>query len=392
MPSRRLPRDLSVNATTRTLELLRRRGADVVDLTVSNPTRVGLHYPEDLLSSLASPEALQYDAHPLGRWSAREAVAGDFARRGVTIPPERIALTASTSEAYAWLFKLLCDPDDNVLVPQPSYPLFDHLTVLESIVAKPYALEYHGTWRIDVDGLRRAVDARTRAVLVVSPNNPTGSLLNPDDLAALDELCSAHGLMLIGDEVFADYPLAAGPSPVSVLAAPTSVVCSLGGLSKTVGLPQAKLAWIGFAGPADRVTELLAAYELIADTYLSVSTPVQVALTDLLVKGASVRQQIQQRIAANFRRLEHAVAGTSMVTMPTLEAGWSAVLQVPRYRSEEALVLELLFEDHVLVHPGFFFDFAHEAFVVVSLLPPPDQFERGIARVLARAIQPGRVA
>jgi alanine-synthesizing transaminase len=381
--------ELSINATTRTLDALRRRGIDVIDLTVSNPTAVGFDYPAGLLATLASPESLFYDPEPLGLWSAREAVASDFLRRGLSIAAERVSLTASTSEAYSWLFKLLCDPADAVLVPQPSYPLFEHLTMLESVEAKPYRLDYHSKWRIDLDGLVAAIDDRTRAVLVVSPNNPTGSFLHVDDLQRLDEVCAARNLMLIGDEVFADFPLAASPHARSVLQARDAVVCSLGGLSKTVGLPQIKVGWIGFGGPSHKLDELMPAFELIADTFLSVSTPAQVALPDLLARGADIRAQIQARVARNLQHLRAAVGTTPAVSLLLAEGGWSATLQVPSYRSEEALVIELLTADHVLVHPGYFFDFARESFVVISLLVRPEQFDRGVALLLARASMPG---
>ena len=378
-----------MNATTRALTALRSNGIDVIDLTASNPTRVGLDYPRDLLSSLASPAALEYDPSPLGAWRAREAVSRDFARRGLTVPADRIALTASTSEAYALLFKLLCDAGDAVLVPQPSYPLFEHLTMLESVEPRAYRLEYHGAWRIDTNQLRERIDRRAKALLIVSPNNPTGSFLHADDLVAVVELCASHDMMLIGDEVFTDFRLDQAPHATSVLAARDTVVCSLGGLSKSVGLPQVKLGWIGFGGPAGALPEILAAYEMIADTYLSVSTPVQTALPDLLERGAGIRAQIQQRITGNLRVLRDAAAASPAVTVMNVEGGWSAVLQVPAYRSEEALVLELLTEDHVLVHPGFFFDFEREAYVVVSLLAEPSEFDRGIRRLLARAARAG---
>jgi alanine-synthesizing transaminase len=381
--------DLSINTTTRTLDALRRRGIDILDLTVSNPTKVGLEYPDDLLASLASPEALSYDPQPMGLRSAREAVATDFGRRGLTVPPERIALTASTSEAYAWLFKLLCDPGDVVLIPQPSYPLFEHLTTLESVSARPYRLDPHSSWRIDLDSLVSGVDERTRAVLVVSPNNPTGSYLHQEDLHRLDEVCAARNLMLIGDEVFADFPLADVPHARSVMDARAATVCSLGGLSKTVGLPQIKLGWIGFGGPSSKLEELMPAYELVADTFLSVSTPAQIALPHLLARGAEVRRQIQTRIARNLRHLHEAVRATPAISLLPVEGGWSATLQVPSYRSEEALVIELLTADHVLVHPGYFFDFERESFVVISLLVEPDLFDRGVARLLTRAAHPG---
>jgi alanine-synthesizing transaminase len=352
---------------------LRRRGSLILDLTESNPTRVGLDYPDDLLAPLSSPSGLTYDPQPLGMVAAREAVAHDFNRRGIVINPDRIALTASTSEAYSLLFKLLCDAGDTVLVPQPSYPLFEHLTVLESIVARPYRLEYHGAWRIDLDHLRAAVDDSVRALLLVSPNNPTGSFVHRDDLEEVAAICAARDVMLIGDEVFADYSLDEAPDAASVLDAASAMVCSLGGLSKSAGLPQLKLGWIGFNGPNDRVGELINAYEIIADTYLSVATPVQVALAQLLQGGAAMRG---------------AAARYPAVSVLRVEGGWSAVVQVPKYRSEEALVLELLVEDQVLVHPGYFFDFENEAFVVISLLVDPDVFDQATARLLARATRP----
>jgi alanine-synthesizing transaminase len=389
MTSSRLPSDLTVNATTRTLAALRRRGIEVDDLTESNPTRVGLAYPADLLVPLASPDALVYTPLPLGLPEAREAVAEDFARRGRNVPPGRIALTASTSEAYALLFKLLCDAGDNVLVPRPSYPLFEHLTVLESVEAITYRLEYHGRWRVDVDDLRRAVNDRTRAVLVVSPNNPTGSFLHGDDLAEIAALCASRDLMLIGDEVFADFPLDPAPGAVSVLDAAQTLACSLGGLSKSVGLPQLKLGWVAFGGPEAKVDPALAAYEVVADTYLLVSTPVQLALGPLLWRGTAVRHQIQQRIANNLAVLRDIASGFPATTVLGCEGGWSAVVQVPAFRSEEALVLTLLTDDHVLVHPGFFFDMEREAFLVVSLLVEPAVFDRAVRRVLARASQSG---
>jgi alanine-synthesizing transaminase len=385
----RLPENISVNTTTRTLDALERRGISVTDLTVSNPTRVGLHYPSDLLAALASPESLVYEPHPRGLRSARESVAGEFRRRGHSVSPDRLVLTASTSEAYSWLFKLLCDPGDNVLIPQPSYPLFEHLTVLESVTGRAYRLEYHGTWRIDLHDLLSKVDDQTKAVLVVSPNNPTGSFLHRDDLAAVDELCAARNLMLIGDEVFSDFPLDSAPASVSVLDARHAVSCSLGGLSKSIGLPQAKLGWMALGGSADVVTPLLDALEMIADTYLSVSTPVQVAAAELLTRGAAVRQQIQVRVRRNLAELRAVAATIPEIAVLNVEGGWCATIQVPRYRSEEALILELLTADHILVHPGYFFDFEREAFIVVSLIAEPAIFDPAIRRVLRRAATPG---
>jgi len=263
--------------------------------------------------------------------------------------------------------------------------LFEHLTQLESVAAVPYALEYHGTWRIDFDSLRRAMRDRVRAILIVSPNNPTGSFLHRDDLSQLSDMAAAAKIALIGDEVFADYRLDAAPAATHVLAGGDVVAFSLGGLSKSAGLPQLKLGWIGFGGPSHLVDEMLGRYEIIADTYLSVSTPIQAAAAELIESGAAIRAQILARVKRNLESLRaHAAAFPSIGVLP-VEGGWSAVLQVPSLGSEETLVLDLLEKDEVLVHPGYFFDFPREAFIVISLLVEPALFDRSLARVLPRA-------
>jgi aspartate/methionine/tyrosine aminotransferase len=383
--SSRLPPTLETNALARLIQARRRAGAAMIDLTESNPTRAGFSYPDDLLSPLADARALEYDPQPLGLWPARAAEAAEFRRRGIVVSADRVALTASTSEAYALLFKLLCDAGDEVLIPQPSYPLFEHLTRLESVAAIPYALEYHGSWRIDLDSVRRALTDRTRAILIVSPNNPTGSLLHQDDLAQLVEMAAPKAVALVGDEVFADYRLDPAPEATHILANAGVLAFSLGGLSKSAGLPQVKLGWIGVGGPSDRVDEVLAAYEIVADTYLSVSTPVQAAAADLIERGVAIRSQILARLKRNLEALRTAVSACPAAGVLPVEGGWSAVIQVPSVMTEEALVLALLEHDDLLVHPGYFFDFPRESFIVVSLLVEPAVFDRGIARVLARA-------
>ena len=385
MISSRLQADLSPNAVTRAITARRASKQPLIDLTESNPTRVGIPYPRDLLAPLADPAALAYDPHPLGSTRAREAVAREYARQQLTVAPHRVALTASTSEAYALLFKLFCDPGDEVLVPQPSYPLFDHLTRLEAVRTLPYALEYHGSWRVDLDSVIDALSPRTRALLVVSPNNPTGSFLHADDLAALAGICATHDLALIGDEVFFDYRLDPAPAAVSVLTQAEVLTCALGGLSKSGGLPQVKLGWMAWAGPEPRVAEAMHAYEIIADSYLSVSTPVQVAAPALLAAAGGIRAQIQARVQRNLQALRLACASHPSVSTLSVEGGWSAVLQVPAIQSEEELVMTLVSEDGVLVHPGYFFDMAREAFLVVSLLVEPGLFDRGIGMVMDRA-------
>jgi alanine-synthesizing transaminase len=278
----------------------------------------------------------------------------------------------------------LCNAGDQVLVPHPSYPLFEHLTRLECVDAVPYSLEYHGSWRIDIESVRQAIGDRVRAILIVSPNNPTGSFLHRDDLAMLAEIARDKQLPLIGDEVFADYKLDAAPGATHVLAGGDVPAFSLGGLSKSAGLPQVKLGWIGFGGPPDQVDETLAAYEMIADTYLSVSTPVQAAASDLIESGTAIRAQIMARIRRNLESLRTQASQLASVNVLPVEGGWSAVIQVPAVGSEEALVLRLLEQDDVLVHPGYFFDFHREAFIIVSLLVEPSIFDTAIARVLAR--------
>ena len=385
MISSRLPKSLAPNAVARAVDAKRRRGAAIHDLTATNPTSAGFTYPADLLQPLADPRALDYEPQPLGLWSARAAVAADFRRRGVVISADRVALTSSTSEAYALIFKLLCDAGDAVLVPHPSYPLFEHLTALESVTAIPYELEYHGAWRIDMESISGSATDRVRAILVVSPNNPTGSFLHRDDLAALSEIAAAKGWAIIGDEVFADYPLDPAPHAANVLGRADVLTFSLGGLSKSSGLPQLKLGWIGFGGPTDKVDEALAAFEIVADTYLSVSTPVQAAAADLIEHGTAIRSQILARVRRNLESLRALALSHPATSVLRVEGGWSAVLQVPQLRSEESLVLDLLDKDDILVHPGYFFDFPREAYLVVSLLVEPVSFDRAIARVLARA-------
>ena len=378
--------DLSSNRVTQALDRLRAAGAPVVDLTESNPTRVGLCYPPDALQPLADAAGLVYEPQPFGLLVARRAVAAALLRRGVSADAERLVLTASTSEAYSLLFKLLCDPGDHVLVPRPSYPLLEHLTCLDGVTPIPYALEYDGRWRIDLDGLSRAVGPRARAVLLVNPNNPTGSFVTREELDAVAAICRDSSLALIGDEVFNRYPLETDAADVpSVLDQKEALTFSLGGLSKAAGLPQLKLGWTIVDGPEGLVDEALARLELICDTYLSGSTPVQHAVPALLAVGETVAAQIAERIRANYRTLQRLAADHAASRVLHVEGGWYAVIQVPATRSEETLVLELLERDHVLVHPGYFFDFPREAFLVVSLLPDPDLLSQGVRRLLNRA-------
>jgi aspartate/methionine/tyrosine aminotransferase len=381
--SRRVAADRAANRLTMAVRALQSANRPIIDLTLSNPTLAGLHYPPDLLEGLADASSLVYRPEPFGTIAARRAVAADYLRRGLRVDAERIALTASTSEAYSLLLKVLCDPDDDVLVPRPSYPLLDHLARLDAVRVGSYALDYHGRWTLDVASVERAWSKATRAVIVVSPNNPTGSCATQGELDRLAALCASRGAAIIADEVFADYPLTSGAEAAGVaLLCTDALTFSLGGLSKSVALPQLKLAWIAAAGPSGPVQEALSRLEFAADTYLSVATPVQVAAPALLARGGVVREQIRRRVAANYRFLGEAVTADSGCNRLEAEAGWYAVLRVPAIAPEEDLVLELLESDGVLTHPGYFFDFSTEAYLVVSLLPPEETFREGVRRIV----------
>lgn len=385
MFSSRVPERRERNATSRAVHAATEAGRALLDLTLTNPTKADFDYPDTLLAPLHGAEALVYEPAPLGIRRAREVVANDYSRRGLSIDPARIVLTSSTSEAYSVLFKLLCEAaGDDVLVPVPSYPLFEHLTRLDGVSPVPYSLEYHGRWMLGVDSVEKPWTPRTRAVLGVSPNNPTGSCFSPAELDVLSTLCKSRGAALILDEVFADYPLT-GAAVKASRGEPACLTFRLGGLSKSVGLPQVKLGWIAIQGPDDDVGAALERLEFICDAYLSVSTPVQMAVGALLQQGAAVRAQIQSRVQGNYRRLIERMAAHPSIEVLAADAGWSAVLRVPARTSEETLVIELIEKEGVLAHPGFFFDFAHEAFLVVSLLPHPAIFDEGISRIVRTA-------
>jgi alanine-synthesizing transaminase len=382
--SARLPNDRSSNRLTRAVQQARAEARPILDLTESNPTRAGFEYPDDLLAPLANARGLLYEPRPFGLLEARQAVARDFARRGIAVAPDRIVLTPSTSEAYSVLFKLLADAGDEVLVPRPSYPLFDHLTRLDLVTPRPYDLEYHGAWSIDVASVERAMTSRTRALLLVSPNNPTGSLVTADELDQLAALCGRNGVAIVADEVFIDYELRAGAAASAgrVLECGNVLTFSLGGLSKAAGLPQAKLAWIAASGPPALVAEALERLEIICDAYLSVSTPIQLATPTLLKRAPAIRTQIQARITANHRQLSQAVATMPACSTLRVDGGWYGILRVPSLTSEEELALDLVTRAGVLAHPGFFFDFPRESYLVISLLTAPGIFTEGVDRIL----------
>jgi aspartate/methionine/tyrosine aminotransferase len=381
MLSRRLPPHADTNALSRAIAERRAAGRTIIDLTESNPTRAGFRYPPDLLRPLSAEASLHYEPHPFGLPSAREAVARDHARRGVAIDPGHVVLTASTSEAYTWLFKLLCDPGDVVLVPRPSYPLFEHLTSLEGVRAAPFSLEYHARWEIDFATLQGAPSG-TRALVIVSPNNPTGSYVSAREVEQLFALCRERGWALIADEVFADYPLEVDAPLMDLACRADMLAFSLGGLSKTVGLPQLKLAWLVAGGPPAACARALTGLELIADSFLSVSTPVQIAAPSLLECGAAIRTQIHERVRTNLDTLRDVARSFPACEVWKVEGGWSAVIRVPATRTEDQLILELLDAEGIVVHPGYFFDFTREVFLIVSLLPQTETLREGALRLL----------
>ena len=389
MFSSRFHWDLRPNRLTCLLQEKRRAGARILDLTESNPTRAGLAYPRELVEALADPRALIYDPQPLGSLEAREAICRYYEATGHSVEPGRVLLTASTSEAYAYLFKLLTDPGDEVLAPRPSYPLFEFLAAMESVRVSTYPLAYQGGWSIDCHALAAAVTGRTRAIVLVNPNNPTGSFLKHDELRFLVNLCQERRLALISDEVFADYALAEDGQRVPTLANCTEVLAfSMSGLSKIAGLPQMKLGWIVIGGPPEARAAAKEKLELIADTYLSVGTPVQHAAPTLLEMGRGIQAQIASRVRGNLDFLRSAVRAESPCRVLAVEGGWCATVQVPRVRPEEEWALELLGEDSVVVQPGFFYDFESEAFLVVSLLTQPETFREGCRRLLGRMEKP----
>ncbi len=377
MFSRRTSWDLSANRLARRLEELRAEGRELLDLAEANPTRCGLSWPADELgAALADPRVSTYEPTPQGLPEARAAVAEYLRGHGAEVPPERVLLTSSTSEAYALLFKLLCDPGDEVLVPSPSYPLLDLLAGLESAALARYPLRYDGEWHLDRAALAAAIGPRTRAVVVVSPSNPVGYALDREDLAFLEALCAERDLALVGDEVFLDT---ARPPRTTVAGARACLAFHLSGLSKVCGLPQLKAGWIAAAGPEERVRPALQRLELVADTWLSVSGPAQLALPALLARRERFLSPLRRRLEANRSALAREAAGAPFDLLRS-GGGWAAVLRLGEVGDEEAICLRLL-EERVVTQPGFFYDFERNGHLVLSLLPAPERFEDGISRI-----------
>jgi alanine-synthesizing transaminase len=389
MFSHRVPADHTANRLSIAIEARRAGGAPLLDLTESNPTRCGFHHDEAaLLAALASPGGLRYDPHPQGLLSARTAVAGYYGEAGAAVHPDSLFLTTGTSEAYGQVFKLLADPGDEILVPTHGYPLLDVLTQLEAVRLVPYLLR-HGAagWTIDVERLRASISTRTRAIVVVSPNNPTGSFLKRGELDELNALCRGFDCALVVDEVFSDYAAGADASRVRTTARNDEVLTfTLNGFSKLVGLPQVKLAWIQVSGPAQTVGAACERLSFVTDAYLSVSAAVQHAAPAILRQRAHVQDQINRRLEDNGRTLRECLAAVPSCRVLLREGGWYAVVRIPDDASDEDLVISLLERDGVLVHPGYFYDFPTGTFLVLSLLPEVETFRRGAAS-LARHLR-----
>ncbi len=374
---------LTRNRFTEALEEARSSGVRVLDLTISNPTRSGLLYEEkQILQSLASPRSMDYDPHPRGLPSARAAVADYYqVQNGILLDPEHLILTTSTSEGYSFVFRLLCNPGDELLVPKPSYPLFEFLADLQDVKLVPYPLIYDHGWQMDFPSLQKAVSKRTRGVVVVHPNNPTGSFVHQKEQKSLNRFCEEHELALIADEVFLDY--AHDRAPRQTFAAnQAALTFTLSGVSKISALPQIKVAWIVTSGPAAKVEPALARLEVVADTYLSMNAPIQWALPTLLEQRKAIQPQLLDRVQRNLSELDRQLAAQKTCQRLTVEGGWYAVLRVPVTQTDEELAIDLLRRKSVLVHPGHFYDFPNDGYLVLSLVTPKDEFAEGIKRLL----------
>ena len=377
---------LAPNRLSELLRERRERGLPVLDLTESNPTRCSFELnAQDILAPLSNHRALVYEADPRGPCVAREAVAQYYFERGVHLHPDQIFLTASTSEAYSFVFRLLANPGEKILAPQPSYPLFDFLGALNDVEVVPYPLFYDDGWQVDLDGLASRMDTRTRALLVVHPNNPTGSYVRKRERNRMIQICDRTGAAIIADEVFADYSFGADPERVVTHAQYSDALSfTLSGLSKICALPQMKLGWIVINGPPELRSQAQARLEVIADTYLSVSAPVALAAPTWLAARGRIQAQISERVQLNLRKLDELLAPGLPVSRLNVEGGWYAVLRVPATRSDEDWAAALLTYEGVSLHPGHFYDFPSDGFLVISLLPKQGVFADALARVISR--------
>jgi aspartate/methionine/tyrosine aminotransferase len=384
MFAKRTDWNLSPNRFTVALEKHRESGRPLLDLTVSNPTNCGLSYnAEKILSSLNNPAAMTYEPESKGLLVARNAVVDYYASQPapVTISSDNVLLTTSTSEGYSYIFRLFCEPGDEVLIPRPSYPLFDFLATIQDVCPVPYSLVYDHGWQIDFHSLKSVISPRTRAVIVVNPNNPTGSYLKASEVSELNSICASNNIAIIADEVFVDYPLD-NTIHKTVASNQQALSFTLSGLSKISGLPQMKVSWIVASGPQQLVSNALARLDVIADTYLSMNAPVQHALPALLESRIGFQQQLSARLRKNLQELDRQLALQHHCKRLDVEGGWYATLRVPVTQSDEDLSIALMENASVLVHPGHFFDFEQDGFLILSLMTPEDVFKDGLTRIL----------
>ncbi|MGD0963758.1 MAG: pyridoxal phosphate-dependent aminotransferase [Candidatus Acidiferrales bacterium] len=374
--------NLASNRLSAALAAHRARGQAAIDLTGSNPTDAGFVYDgEAILEALGHPDALKYEPDPRGLQVARRAVAQYYSHRVPEIPIDNILLTTSTSEAYSFIFRTLCNPGDEILVPAPSYPLFDFLADIQDVRLLPYPLFYDHGWHIDFHVLKQTVTARSRGVIVVHPNNPTGHFTKARELRELNVICATRDMALIADEVFLDFGL--GESRSATFAANRDVLTfTLSGLSKSCGLPQMKMAWIVASGPEPLKAEAMARLDVIADTYLSMNAPVQLATPAFLQQRQSFQGQLMARVRVNLAELDRQLAAQPSCSRLVMEGGWYAVLRIPATRSDEDFAIELLAAQSVYIHPGHFYNFPAEGHLVASLITRPQEFAEGIRRLL----------
>jgi alanine-synthesizing transaminase len=375
--------NLQANPLSEALARHRAEGKPLLDLTISNPTECGFDYnSRAILQAVANPASLTYDPDPRGLLSARQAVSAYYASRGTAVPVDRIILTTSTSEAYSFVFRLLCNPGDEILIPEPSYPLFAFLADIQDVKLVPYPLDYDYGWQINFHALQQSITARTRGVIVVHPNNPTGHFTKPHELEKLNDICSTRNLAIIADEVFLDFALRDQPL-FSFAQNAAALTFTMSGLSKVSGLPQMKAAWLITSGPEQLKSPALARLEIIADTYLSMNVPVQWAIPALLDERHPFQKQLLARVRKNLTVLDRQLATQKSCTRLVVEAGWYAVLRVPATRSDEDLAIELLADKNMYVHPGHFYDFPSEGFLIVSLVTPEEEFAAGVKLLLS---------
>ena len=374
--------DLAPNRLSEALASRRASGQQVIDLTCSNPTEVGfVYHGEAILQALHHPDALKYEPDPRGLPVARRAVSEYYSHGRAEISIDNILLTTSTSEGYSFVLRTICNPGDELLVPAPSYPLFDFLADIQDVKLSPYPLFYDHGWQIDFHALKQAITARSRGVIVVHPNNPTGHFTKAGELQELNRICAARGMALIADEVFLDFGLEES-WPLSFAANRDALTFTLSGLSKICGLPQMKMAWIVASGPESLKAKAMTRLDVIADTYLSVNTPVQLAMPIFLQQREGFQRQVVARARVNLAELDRQLAAQPFCSRLGVEGGWYAVLRIPAIQADEDFAIELLAAQSVYVHPGHFYNFPAEGYLVASLITRPQEFAEGIKRLL----------